>query len=456
MKLFNTMSRKIEDFFPLEEGAVKFYFCGMTVQDSPHLGHLRAFLSADILVRYLEYKGYKVKFVLNITDIDDKIIERAKREGRDYREIAERYEREFFEVSEKMNLRRADIYPRATQHITEISEIIKKLMEKGLAYESEGNIWYDVSEFDEYGKLSGKPIEELESGARIEPDPTKKDPLDFSLWKKKKGKEPFFYSPFGEGRPGWHIECSAMSMRHLGETIDIHGGGEDLIFPHHENEIAQSKGLTSKEFAKYWFHTGLMRMKGEKMSKSTGLFFRVLEALENYHPDVLRYFLLKAHYRSPLEYDENSLEDAKKSWERIRDVILKGDNKELEGFSSDIREYLKKFESAMEDDLNTPKVFALLHELSSLGNKLYEEKNEKFYEVKNLLIFMTKILGFKLELKKFDLQLAQNLLELIIEIRQNLRRENRYDLSDKIREKLKNFGIELLDKREKTEYRYLF
>ncbi|MEO0270602.1 MAG: cysteine--tRNA ligase [candidate division WOR-3 bacterium] len=455
MKIFNTISKKIEDFIPLEEGKVKFYFCGMTVQDSPHLGHLRAFLCADILVRFLEYKGYKVKFVLNITDIDDKIIQKAIKEGKDFREIAERYESEFFEVSEKMNLRKADIYPRATQHITEISEIIKKLLNKNLAYESEGNIWYDVSEFDEYGKLSGKPLEELEKGARVEPDPTKKDPLDFSLWKKKKENEPFFYSPFGEGRPGWHIECSAMSMKHLGETIDIHGGGEDLIFPHHENEIAQSKGATGKEFAKYWFHTGLLRMKGEKMSKSTGLFFRALDALKSYHPDVLRYFLLKAHYRSPLEYDENSLEVAKKSWDKIKDIIFKGENKELEGFSPPIREYLKKFESALEEDLNTPKVFAILHELKNLANKLYEDGKEEFFEVKNLMIFILKILGFKLDEEKINSSLLNNLLSTIIEIRQLLREEKIFHLSDKIREKLKNFGIELLDTKKGTEYKIL-
>ncbi len=455
MKIYNTLTKKIEEFKPLEKGKVKFYFCGMTVQDSPHLGHLRAFLSADILVRYLEYKGYKVKFVLNITDIDDKIIQKAIKEKRDYREISEKYEREFFEISEKMHLRKADIYPRATQHISEISEIIKKLMEKGLAYNSEGNIWFDVSEFDGYGKLSGKSLEELEEGKRIEPDPTKKDPMDFSLWKKKKEGEPYFYSPFGEGRPGWHIECSAMSMKHLGETIDIHGGGEDLIFPHHENEIAQSEGANEKEFARYWFHTGLLRIKGEKMSKSTGLFFRVKDALEKYSPNTIRYFLLKAHYKSPLEYDENSLEEAKKSWERIKEIIEKEEHKEIEGFSEDIKAYIKKFELSMEENLNTPKVFAILHELAGLGNKFYEEKNEKFYEVKNAILLITNVLGFLPESKKFDFPLIKNLIELIIEVRQRLREEKRYDLSDKIREKLKNFGIEILDTKEGTKYNIL-
>jgi len=453
MKIFNTLTKKLEDFKPLEEGKVKIYFCGMTVQDSPHLGHLRAFLAADILVRFLEYKGYKVNFVLNITDIDDKIIQKAIKEKVDYRQISERYEREFFEVTEKMNLRRADIYPRATQYISEISEIIKKLIEKGLAYNSEGNIWYDVSEFEDYGKLSGKSLEELEKGARVEPDPTKKDPMDFSLWKKRKGAEPYFHSPFGEGRPGWHIECSAMSMKHLGETIDIHGGGEDLIFPHHENEIAQSEGATGKEFARYWFHTGLLRMKGEKMSKSTGLFLRVKDALEKYSPNTIRYFLLKSHYRSPLEYEENSLEEAKKSWERIKEILQKGENKKIEGFSEEIKIYIKKFEEAMENDLNTPKVFAILHELARLGNKFYEENNEKFYEVKNAILFIKSVLGFTPESKKFDSELSKNLIELIIEIRQNLREEKRFDISDKIRDKLKNFGIELLDTKEGTRYK---
>ncbi|MEN3044307.1 MAG: cysteine--tRNA ligase [Candidatus Hydrothermales bacterium] len=455
MKIFNTLTRKIEELIPSKEGEISFYFCGMTVQDSPHLGHLRAFLAADILLRFLEYKGYEVKFVLNITDIDDKIIQKANKEGKDYREIAERYEREFFEMSEKMNLKRARIYPRATQHISEISEIIKKLMENKLAYNSNGNIWYDVSEFEDYGKLSGKTIEELESGARIEPDVTKKDPLDFSLWKKKKENEPYFYSPFGEGRPGWHIECSAMSMKHLGETIDIHGGGEDLIFPHHENEIAQSEGATGKQFVRYWFHTGLLRMKGEKMSKSTGIYFRVLDALEKYEPDVIRYFLLKAHYKSPLEYDENSLNEAQSAWNRIKNVISRGEMRDIPKFSPDIRNYIKMFESYMEEDLNTPKVFSLLHELSTLANKYFEEKNERFLEIKNLLIFLTKILGFKLDIKKIESKIFEDLIQLIIEVRSTLRKENRFDLSDKIRERLKSLGIELFDKKEGTDYRII-
>ncbi|MEN3046105.1 MAG: cysteine--tRNA ligase [Candidatus Hydrothermales bacterium] len=455
MKIFNTLTKKIEELIPSKEGEISFYFCGMTVQDSPHLGHLRAFLAADILVRFLEYKGYKVNFVLNITDIDDKIIQKAIKEGKDYRKIAERYEREFFEIVEKMNLKRACLYPRATQHISEISEIIKKLVEKNLAYISDGNIWYDVSEFEDYGKLSGKTIEELESGARVEPDASKREPLDFSLWKKRKENEPYFYSPFGEGRPGWHIECSAMSMKHLGETIDIHGGGEDLIFPHHENEIAQSEGATGKQFVRYWFHTGLLRMKGEKMSKSTGIFFRVLDALEKYEPDVIRYFLLKAHYKSPLEYDEDSLNEAQSSWNRIKNVISRGETKEFTVHSPDVKKYIKIFETYMEEDLNTPKVFSLLHELTTLANKYYEEKNEKFLDMKNLIIFITKVLGFKLEIKKIESKIFEDLLDLIIEVRTTLRKENRYDISDKIRERLKSLGIELFDKKEGTYYRII-
>jgi cysteinyl-tRNA synthetase len=352
-----------------------------------------------------------------------------------------------------INLRKADIYPRATQHIQEICEGIKKLLEKGLAYESEGNIWYDVSEFEEYGKLSGKSLEELEEGARIEPDPSKRDPLDFSLWKKKKEKEPFFYSPFSEGRPGWHIECSAMSMKHLGETIDIHGGGEDLIFPHHENEIAQSEGITGKEFAKYWFHVGLVRMKGEKMSKSTGLFFKAKKALERYSPNVLRYFLLRAHYRSPLEYSEDIMETSKKSWERIENFINLEEQKEISTFSERAKNYLKKFEEYMENDLNTPKVFALLYELVSLGNRLYQESNEEFFEIKAVIELILQIMGFKREERKIDFQ--EELLSLIIEIRQKLREEKNFKLSDKIREKLKSLGIVVEDTKDKPRIKFL-
>jgi len=455
MKIYNTLKKEKEDFKPLRENKVGIYFCGMTVQDSPHIGHLRAFLSGDLLRRYLEYKGYEVKYILNFTDIDDKIIKKANEEKVDFREIAQRYEKEYFEVEKIMNIKPASFYPRATQHIEEIVKLIIILKEKGFAYESGGNVWYDVSKFENYGKLSGKRQEELLEGARVEPDPTKFDPLDFSLWKKRKENEPYFYSPFGEGRPGWHIECSAMSMKYLGETFDIHGGGQDLIFPHHENEIAQSEGATGKEFVKYWFHNAPVNLKGEKMSKSIGIFVKVLDIVKEINPNVLKFFLLKSHYRSPIEYEDSLIYEAKSGWERIENFINKGEIKEVNIKSPEIKEYLKKFEEYMDDDLNTPKVFSLIFELIRLGNIYYEKNDERFLEIKSLIILILKILGFSNFEKKLEAKIIDDLLNIIIEVRQRLREEKRFDLSDKIREDLKNLGIILEDKKEGTSYRIL-
>lgn len=455
MKIYNTLTKKLEEFIPLKENKVGIYFCGMTVQDSPHVGHLRAFLAGDILRRYLEYKGFEVRYILNFTDIDDKIIKKSWEEKVDWREIAQRYEKEYFEVERIMNIKPASFYPRATQHIEEIINLISILKEKGFAYESGGNVWYDVSKFNGYGKLSGKNIDELMEGARVEPDPTKKDPLDFSLWKAQKENEPYFYSPFGKGRPGWHIECSAMSMKYLGETFDIHGGGEDLIFPHHENEIAQSEGATGKEFVRYWFHNAPVNLKGEKMSKSTGLFFRVLDVLKEYSPNVLKFFLLKPHYRSKIEYSKELLDDAKSGWERIENFINKGEIKSIEIKSPEIKEYLKKFEEYMDDDLNTPKVFSLIFELVRTGNIYYEKNDERFLEIKSLVILILKVLGFSQIEKKIESRLIDDLLNIIIEVRQRLREEKRFDLSDKIREDLKNLGIIIEDKKEKSSYRFI-
>ncbi len=455
MKIYNTLTKKLEEFIPLNKNKVGIYFCGMTVQDSPHVGHLRAFLCGDVLRRYLEYKGFEVRYILNFTDIDDKIIKKSWEEKVDWREIAQRYEKEYFEVERIMNIKPASFYPRATQHIEEIINLILILKEKGFAYESGGNVWYDVSKFKSYGKLSGKNIDELIEGARVEPDPSKRDPLDFSLWKVQKENEPYFYSPFGKGRPGWHIECSAMSMKYLGETFDIHGGGEDLIFPHHENEIAQSEGATGKEFVRYWFHNAPVNLKGEKMSKSTGLFFRVLDVLKEYSPNVLKFFLLRAHYKSKIEYSKELLDDAKAGWERIENFINKGEIKEIEIKNPETREYLKKFEEYMDDDLNTPKVFSLIFELVKIGNIYYEKKDERFLEIKSLILLILKILGFSEAKEKFESKIVDDLLNIIIEVRQRLREEKRFDLSDKIREDLKNLGIIVEDKKEGSSYRFI-
>ncbi|RKZ24516.1 cysteine--tRNA ligase, partial [bacterium] len=301
MVIYNTLTRKKEEFQPVEDGKVKIYFCGMTLQESPHVGHMRAFIFADVMRRYFEYKGYEVTYIQNFTDIDDKVIEKSREEGRDYRVITQEFEREYMEVSDALNIKRPLLFPRATQHIKEIIELIQKLEQKGFAYAVGGDVYFRVRAFKDYGKLSWRNIDELISGARVEVDPKKKDPLDFALWKSAKEGEPCWESPWGKGRPGWHIECSAMSMHYLGETFDIHGGGNDLIFPHHENEIAQSEAATGKTFARYWVHNAMVNIKGDKMSKSLKNFVPVKELLQKYEPDVIRYFLVSSHYRSPID-----------------------------------------------------------------------------------------------------------------------------------------------------------
>ncbi|MCD6399555.1 cysteine--tRNA ligase, partial [candidate division WOR-3 bacterium] len=349
MRLFNTLQGKKQEFVPLKKGKVGIYFCGMTLQESPHVGHMRAIISADILHRYLLYKGYDVTLLINFTDIDDKVIEKSFEEGIDYREITARYEEEFLEASNWLNILPATVYPRATQHIQEIIELIQRIIEKGYAYEVEGNVYFSVKKFKDYGKLSGKNIDQLRSGARVDIDEKKRDPLDFSLWKKAKKGEPYWLSPWGKGRPGWHIECSSMSMHYLGETFDIHGGGNDLIFPHHENEIAQSESATGKPFAKYWIHNGMLTLRGDKMSKSLKNFVPILDMKGSISPNAIRYYILGTHYRSPLEYNDKIINQAKNGWERIKvflSSVPDSDNKVLQ-------ETRDKFEEYMDDDLNT-------------------------------------------------------------------------------------------------------
>ena len=294
-RIYNTLTRKIEEFKPLKPNHVGIYMCGMTVQDRPHLGHIRTFLVGDTLRRYLEYLGFEVTYVQNFTDIDDKIIKKAQEENIDWRSLGQKYVDKYLKSAEKLNIKPATHYPRATQFIQEIIDIVKTLIQKGFAYEAGGSVYFDVTKFPEYGKLSGKKIEELLEGARIEPDPNKRHPFDFALWKAYKEGEPYWYSPWGKGRPGWHIECSAMSTHFLGQPFDIHAGGQDLIFPHHEDEIAQSEAARGVKFVNYWMHTGSMQIRGEKMSKSTGLFFAIDDILGEYSPQAVRLFILQKH-----------------------------------------------------------------------------------------------------------------------------------------------------------------
>ncbi len=340
LKLYNTLTRQKEEFLPINPPEVKFYMCGPTVYDYFHIGNARSFLMADIIRRYLEYKDYKVKYVMNLTDVDDKIIRKSNEEKITSDKVAEKYINYFMEDVEKLGMKKADVYPRATQHMQQIIDLIKKLEEKGIAYNVKGNVFYDVSKFQGYGKLSGKKIDELESGARIEINEEKKNPLDFALWKKAKEGEPFWESPWGKGRPGWHIECSAMSCKHLGETFDIHAGGNDLIFPHHENEIAQSEGASGKPFVKYWIHFGFLNINEEKMSKSLGNFFTARDILKKYSPFAIRMFFAQAHYGGPLNFSEELLASAEKGLEKLnnlRDKIIEElkDNK-IDGINPEV------------------------------------------------------------------------------------------------------------------------
>ncbi|MEO0203227.1 MAG: cysteine--tRNA ligase [candidate division WOR-3 bacterium] len=445
MKLHDTLTGELREFKTIESGKVKMYVCGMTVQDVPHMGHLRTFTSFDILRRYLEYKGYEVVYIQNFTDIDDKIINKSKELGIDWRKLAQKYEMEYINYAKIMNFKNVEFFPKATLHIQEIIEIIEYLLKNGFAYISNSNVWFDVEKFGNYGKLSKKTLDELITGYRIEPDSSKRKPYDFALWKAYKENEPYWYSPFGKGRPGWHIECTAMSITHLGKTIDIHGGAEDLIFPHHENEIAQSESFTGQKFSNFWIHTGFLTLKGEKMSKSTGLFFSAKDVLEIYDPNVIRLFFLRAHYRSSLDFSENLLENAKNSWQRIKNFLL-----EFEGEGKLVSQIIKDFENAMDDNLNTPKAISIIFEAV---NQAYKNK-EKAIDIAFTIRFILKVLGFDLSFER-NINKLNEIMNIIIEIRQDLRKNRIYELSDKIRESLKKVGIILEDTKEGTKWKIL-
>jgi cysteinyl-tRNA synthetase len=365
--MYDTFDAKKKDFVPVNEGKVGMYMCGMTVQDKPHVGHMLAFVSGDVIRRYLEYKGFEVTYVQNFTDVDDKIIARAAAEGIDFTAVAARYMRDYFTFADMLNIKRATVHPKATEHIKEIIDLVSALFEKGFAYEGGGDVYYEIAKFPAYGRLSKKKIDELRAGARIEVGEHKRSPLDFALWKGAKEGEPFWETPWGRGRPGWAVECSAMSMKYLGKSLDLHGGGEDLIFPHHENEIAQSEGATGQKFVRFWAHNGLLNLVGEKMSKSTGHFFAIEDILKEFEPDVVRFYLLTSHYRNPMEFSRERLADARAAVGRMRNLFrsveaLVGAEKpagSLEALEGADREFWKGIEAkqalfvqAMDDDIN--------------------------------------------------------------------------------------------------------
>jgi cysteinyl-tRNA synthetase len=433
MKLYNTLSRKKEDFKPLKNKDVSLYYCGMTLQESPHIGHIRAALTADILNRYLKFLGYEVNSIINFTDIDDKVIVKAEEEKKDYREIAAYYENEYKRVINRLNILEPSLYPRATQHIEEIITLVQKLEKKGYAYQKDGDVFFRVRKFEEYGKLSGKKVDDLKTGARIEVNNKKEDPLDFVLWKKAKSSEPSWFSPWGKGRPGWHIECSAMATYYLGDTIDIHGGGSDLIFPHHENEIAQSESATGKTFARFWVHNEMLNIKGEKMSKSLLNFISISDLLKETDPNVIRLYLLQAHYRNPISYNTDMLKQASSGWEKIVNFLNISEGSEGDLFSETVEE----FEKHMNDDLGTPGALALAFDMV---NKGLQSKDIGSY--RKTLSYILVNLGFKLEQKHRELSPA---IEEIVTLRNELRDEGNYEMADRIRIVMDKAGILVQD-----------
>ena len=466
MKLYNTMSKKKEEFVPLEQDKVKMYVCGPTVYNFIHIGNARPMIVFDTVRRYFEYKGYEVNFVSNFTDVDDKIIKKALEEGVSADEISSRYIEECKKDMEGMNVRPATVHPLATQEIGGMIELIRTLIDKGFAYEKNGTVYYRTRKFADYGKLSHKNLDDLRSGNRsllVTGEDEKEDPLDFVLWKPKKEGEPAWESPWSEGRPGWHIECSEMSKKYLGEQIDIHAGGEDLIFPHHENEIAQSEAANGKEFAKYWLHNGFLNIDNRKMSKSLGNFFTVREISEKYDLQVLRFFMLSAHYRSPLNFSAELMESAKNGLERIVTAaenlrfLMKNaqaeamNESEKEAFAK-TREYVEGFEKAMDDDFNTADAVAAVFELVKYANTTADGDSSKEYlqGILDVLGKLTDVLGIIVEKKE---ELLDADIEALIEERQAARKEKNFARADEIRDELLARGIILKDTREGVQWK---
>ncbi|PMP65259.1 cysteine--tRNA ligase [Desulfurella multipotens] len=462
LKIFNTQTKKLEEFVPLNDNIVTMYVCGVTVYDYCHVGHARSAICFDVIYRYLLYKGYDVKFVKNFTDIDDKIINKANEENKPFDEISEKYIKEFYTDMEAIGIKKPTFEPKATMHIKDIIDFISKLIEKGYAYEVDGDVYYSVSKFEAYGKLSHKKIEELKAGARIDINENKKDPLDFVLWKKSKPNEPSWDSPWGKGRPGWHIECSVMSMYYLGETIDIHGGGEDLIFPHHENEIAQSEALSDKQFVRYWIHNGFIKINNEKMSKSLGNFFTIRDVLKKFNGETLRYYMLLTHYRNPIDFSYNGLLAAKEALNRYYTFLMRLDNTKFgdEAFRIDsIETLIFNFENAMDNDFNTPQAIAEVFNCIKDFNLYLDtcQKNNLTPSLQLKKTFLNSMSKIAQVLGVFDKSYKEwyNLennqwIEEKIKQRNKAKREKNYALADSIRNELLDAGIILEDYKDKT------
>lgn len=448
VSIYNTLKKKVEKLTPIHPGEVRMYVCGPTVYDFAHLGHARAEIVYDSFRRFLEYLGYKVIFVRNITDVDDKIINKAREENRPASEVALQYTVEYFIDTLRLGIKHPTFNPRVTDHISDIIVFVKKLIEKGYAYESEGDVYFSVRKYQGYGELSGQSLENTLAGTRVEPGENKRDPLDFALWKKAKPGEPSWESPWGRGRVGWHTECSVMSAKYLGETLDIHTGGMDLIFPHHENERAQSEVLTGKRFVNIWMHHGLLTLRGEKMAKSLKNYVTIEEVLSRFDLDTLRFYILSTHYRSPLEYSEQALEATKKGFDKVRRIMVRlgegveEENKDAETLEEEVSSYLC-------NDFNTPRAFA---SLMDAANRILEDLNRGTVSKGFLHVFfkLWKMLGFFQEGAERATPRERKLVEILVNLRNEARTSGNYGLSDRIRDELNRIGILVEDSKEGT------
>ncbi len=469
LKIYNTLTDKKEVFEPIREGKVGLYACGMTVYDKPHIGHARKEVAVDLIVNYLRYLEYEVTYVRNFTDIDDKIIARANERKIGCSELAEENIDAFYRAVDSLGLARPNVEPKATEHIGDIVETIERLIENGYAYEAGGSVYFDVRSFEGYGKLSRRKIDDMVSGTRFDPDPEKRFPLDFVLWKKAKPEEPKWESPWGEGRPGWHIECSVMSTKYLGETFDLHGGGRDLIFPHHENEIAQAEGATGKPFVRYWIHNGFLTVEGEKMSKSLKNFITVDEALDRYHPEVLRYFMLSTHYRTPIDFSMHNLSETERHLNYFYETIQGLENMAAEGEgvkTEKAAQFLEGFKEAMDDDFNSARVVAELFSLfkflnDSMAKKKTRPKPEEARGYLDVIREVGTVLGClvaapatileeirEVQLKRHNVNRED--IEALIEKRNSFRKDKDYASADGVRDELLEMNVLIKDTPEGT------
>ena len=469
-RVFNTLTRGKEDLAPRQPREVRMYVCGVTVYDLSHIGHGRSGIVFDVMRRYLKHRGHAVKFVKNFTDIDDKIIRKANQEGVSAQEVSERYIEEYRTDMASLGVAPADIEPRATEHVPQMIALIERLIARGVAYPVDGDVYFEVRRFPGYGKLSGKNLEELQAGARVEVDERKRDPMDFALWKATKPGEPSWKSPWGQGRPGWHIECSAMAMQYLGETLDIHGGGEDLIFPHHENEIAQSEAATGKPFARYWLHNGFVNLAAEKMSKSLGNTLTIKDLVRRHDPEALRLYLLGTHYRHPLEFGDERIEEAGRALARLRSLKDEADRIASRGTPApgpdhglfdEVAAHRARFDAAMDDDFNTPQALGVLFDLARVLHGARDQVAQgtagagAFLLGVGELVMLARVLGLLEGARKetvVDPQLKAR-IESLVYLRQEARRQRDFGEADRLRDELSRLGVILEDTRDGTTWK---